>query len=181
MKINGRLLLLLAAIGLFVRVWNVNDRQGARLSAGPRLRIVQTIPVRDSAPRVVRTSLVGNDQPAHASAPAVEEAWTLETAPVVLPEPIPAGTYRVVSDSGRVASLQVPDDYSAARGASIDIVSWTVEGVRWHLIRLNTRAVPERVALADVDEIARFSEQSRPTPAGEDSARPLPPALPTQD
>lgn len=78
MNINGRLLLMAVAIGLFVRVWTTNDRPRARHTA--RAHALRAVPVR----LTVAVSTVGDDWRRRASdvlaprAETVPETSTIE-------------------------------------------------------------------------------------------------------
>ncbi|MGE5193538.1 MAG: hypothetical protein ACM3U2_13675 [Deltaproteobacteria bacterium] len=163
MNINGRLLLLVVATGLFVRVWMVNDRPRARNHPPTRPQIASRMPPPDPATatrpgRVVArpvslTSALAATREDSLRIPnsafripippaaAVEEIWTLTTCPIPLPAGLGSGVYRVVDDTGRVARLEIAPSPAAAQEASASFVtpefSMTTAGSsRWYFIRL---------------------------------------------
>jgi len=107
MNINGRLLLLAVVIGLFARVWTVNDR--SRVRPVMRHNVVATRAVVSPAPAIVIAATPVSDHKVIETATNHEERWTTADAPIALPRPMAAGTYRVVNDAGRVAILTVTD------------------------------------------------------------------------
>lgn len=140
MKINGRLLLLVAVAALFVRVWSINDplrgRHSRRTWAHTSRPVVAT-------PVVARTSVVAVIPVSVARTPEsslpTEPQWSVADCPLPVPAGIEPGTYRVASDDGRIARLTIPaaSDVGASMAAGPDLLAVTVEGVRWYFIRLN--------------------------------------------
>src|SRR5262245_58260846 len=113
MTINGRLVLLVVATGLFVRVWMANERPRVRNRVTTRSQATCWMPPPDPAPRaaaaparseevVVRPAAVATK-----AASAAEETWTEYDCPIPLPAGIGSGIYRVVDETGRVARLEI--------------------------------------------------------------------------
>jgi hypothetical protein len=141
MTINGHLLLLVVATGLFVRLWSTNDR--------PRPPVVWRTPSR-------ATSTMPPPQPAAADCDVSvhtvartsesdilhEEVWNDSTCPIPLPAGIDTGEYRVVDDTGRVAKLvlaaPIPTTCTDTVPRSADWQTTTIESRRWYFIRLHT-------------------------------------------
>lgn len=175
MNINGRLLLVLCAVALFVRVWSTNDRHRPVRSPRPAA-VSKTIPRGPASPAKKLTAArpigliqgtVVDERPA---AIAAEETWTAQTAPFELSPGLAAGTYRVVSDSGRVARLTIPASGERRECASsLDVLSISTATERWYLIRLKT----ERVANREVPAVG----SSEPFPTAIDSM--LVPSIPS--
>jgi hypothetical protein len=137
MTINGRLLLLVAATGLFVRVWTANDR-AHHLRTGNRVAqfaVSPTVSGRewacDATYRPTSTRTRGTA--------ALEEVWTSVSSPVPLPAGIQSGVYRVASDTGRVARLEIAAPLAAAANASNAPEFWmtTFDSQQWYFIRLH--------------------------------------------
>ncbi|HEY3968757.1 MAG TPA: hypothetical protein VGM05_29685 [Planctomycetaceae bacterium] len=140
MTINGHLLLLVVATGLFVRLWGTNDRQRHPAVWRTPNRAASTLPPpqpvaadRDIPAQFVSTTSGGDSTP--------EEVWTASTCPIPLPAGMDAGTFRVVDDMGRVARLvltapvaSIVDSFSG----SADIQTMSVNSRRWYFIRLQT-------------------------------------------
>jgi len=148
MKINGRLLLILCAVALFIHIWNVNGQKSHR-SALPRNAATATSGAFVTTKKPPRPAL---RQTAELRAPAIgretpplgsEEIWTVQTVPFKLPEGLTPGHYRVVSDAGRVARLTIAPVARTA-GASADFVAITTETERWYLIRLKSEGTTGR-------------------------------------
>jgi hypothetical protein len=147
MKINGRLLLLAVVTGLFMRIWS---ETGAR-HAADQLSKVQPAPVTVSLP------ISGDESSAHGSPsdsqltaalpafdPSVQpQEWTPATAPILLPQGLSAGTWRVVDDTGRVARLELPVGDFPVDQLQAEFHATTIDGQRWYFIRLSS---PERIA-----------------------------------
>jgi hypothetical protein len=159
MAMNGHLLILIVAVGLFARVWTTNDRQ--------RLPVVWRIQSRATtvaAPRVAVPTEV--ETPVHAVSDrmnevAHEEFWTLDNCPIPIPTGLPAGEFRVVDDTGRVARLVVTEPVSAPAADALvgtaDLQTMTVESHRWYFIRLNA-PVAQRI---DIEQTP-VSDNSHP-------------------
>ena len=141
MTINGHLLLLVVAAGLFTRLWSTNDRPRPPAVWRTPSRAVSTMP----PPQPVAADC---DIPLHTvsttkSAEAThEEVWTAANCPIPLPAGMDAGTFRVVDDTGRVARLvltsPVPAVDADALPGSDDIQTLTVDSRRWYFIRLQS-------------------------------------------
>jgi|GEM_PF-6417492 len=149
MTINGHLLLLVLATGVFVRLWNANSHtQLSAVAPTTRQTVIASPP--ELAPVTAATAVV--HRPVAVSATTTvpaEENWTAANCPIPLPAGISVGTYRVVDDTGRVARLEVAA-VAAATGesnsravpnspevrASFNIVSFGTE--RWYFIRLQS-------------------------------------------
>ncbi len=140
MTINGHLLLLVVATGLFVRLWGTNDRQRPPAVWRTPNRAASTLPPpqpvaagRDTLAQVVSTTSFGNS--------SQEEVWTAANCPIPLPAGMDAGTFRVVDDTGRVARLVLVEPVAAVVGSlsgSADIQTMSVNSRRWYFIRLQT-------------------------------------------
>ena len=143
MTINGHLLLLVAATGLFVRVWNTNGH--AKVSPVKTARIQPAV-VCPLQPEPIAMSIVVVHQPVSVSTAATgpaEEVWTAANSPIPLPAGIAAGNYRVVDDTGRVARLAIAAAESAIAGensreAAADFHLMSVDNRRWYFIRLQS-------------------------------------------
>jgi hypothetical protein len=141
MNINGRLLLLAVVIGLFARVWTVNDRSGVRPVTRHTVVVTRAVepPARAIAvAATVAATAVSDRQPVETVANG-EERWTTSDAPIALPRGLAGGTYRVVNDAGRVAILTVTEaavDESPAARARSEMFVLTVGQDRWYVIRL---------------------------------------------
>lgn len=149
MTINGHLLLLVLATGVFVRLWNANSHtQFNPITRAPRQTVVASLP--EQAPIVFPTAVM-HDSLAVSTQQTVpaEENWTPANCPIPLPAGISVGTYRVVDDTGRVARLEVATGDVASGNtdpcevpnspevrASFNIVSFGTQ--RWYFIRLQT-------------------------------------------
>lgn len=127
---NGRVFLLIAVTGLFIRIWNERDR-GHDLPAATtrRTSVTQALPT-------VSVS---------------EEVWTSATCPIQLPEHLGAGIYRVVNDLGQVASLEIGADHviphaNVAHDAQQHVFVQTASDRTWYFIRLRHPALPQKVA-----------------------------------
>jgi len=173
MTINGHLLLLVLATGVFVRIWNANSHT----HFSPVTHVTrQTGVVSLRGPAPVMSAVTVVHQPASVTtvtaAPA-EENWTLASCPIPLPAGIAVGTYRVVDDTGRVARLEVAAGDTVSDGtdpravpnspevrASFNIVSFGTQ--RWYFIRLQTPvALDVRESRPDaIDEAASEAESN---------------------
>ena len=146
MKINGRLLLILCAVALFIRVWNVNDRRPARtaLTGVAAVTAPRQPETRQPMPPLHRTAKKGEPLPAKSDLPPSggEEMWTAESAPFQLPEGLPPGAYRVVSESGRVARLTIGATANG-KGKEVvpDFLAISTASDRWYVIRLKVPSV----------------------------------------
>ncbi|MFN0053422.1 MAG: hypothetical protein ACKV0T_14660 [Planctomycetales bacterium] len=142
MRINGRLLLLAVVMGLFMRVWTVNDRvrhpRGSRSLSAP----AQPWTPRHTTTLAPPVAAVPVSFPAARPAPVAATTsvtWTRENAPIPLPAGLVAGEYRVVSDRGKVAHLVIAAEDSANTeslpgGAEFFVMPQA--GTRWYFIRL---------------------------------------------
>ncbi|HTI50305.1 MAG TPA: hypothetical protein VL475_05120 [Planctomycetaceae bacterium] len=196
MKINGRLLLLVVVLGLFIRVWKTNEHPRTRPAARSRSHSTQTLPSHATAPpdgatRV--TTVVERRQ--MEDAPVDDERWTATTCPIPLPAGIAPGSYRVVSDSGRVAALTVSISETWAAVSPVptaqpELLTTVVADERWYWIRLVREPVRSDVATTSEDASAPsigrrkfdFSDYATPpAPAVPliEAARPRPPELPS--
>jgi hypothetical protein len=182
MNINGRLLLLVVATGLFVRVWMVNDRPRSRNHAPMRTQTAIRMPPPDPtlavrAGEVVARPISIVSQPAvpverplstphspfrfRSFLPAlVEETWTESNCPVPLPAGICSGVYRVADDTGRVARLVIAVSTAVTVDAVAPVVDpdlymMTVGSSRWYFIRLQQMSVAELPAVPPPDQPAR--------------------------
>jgi hypothetical protein len=142
MTINGRLLLLVVATGLFVRVWTANNRPRPRapFRTPDRISGMVTGPYPDSGARldIVPTVAVSVTTESMRFA---EENWTANDCPIPLPVGLAAGAYRVVNDSGRVAHLEIAPSGAVNQSASAPVANpefyvLTEGSSRWYLIRL---------------------------------------------
>lgn len=205
MNINGRLLLLAVVIGLFARVWTVNDRSGVRPVT--RHNVVATRAVGSPAPAIVIAATPVSDHKTVETAATGEERWTTVDAPITLPRGLAAGTFRVVNDAGRVAILTVTgaavaDSRTAETGSEMLVL--TIGQDRWYFIRLRgtpeplprqaerpiepaiesallPEFAPDDFALVSDDESDQTADAPRNEAASiiEQSSRPRPPELPS--
>ena len=140
MILNGRLILLLVAMGLFVRVWSANDRPRQRPVPRSRSQAASTssLPL-DSRPE---PAISGESAGAMAlfRVAAHEELWTAASCPVPLPAGLTSGVYRVVDDLGRVARLEIgPAAAVSPTSISSPSPSFFVTAAadrQWYFIRL---------------------------------------------
>lgn len=131
MTINGRLLLLVAATGLFIRVWNANDQSRSRFVTRTRSQTAVACPP-NPAPATNGTAVVHQQVSMTTSTTAsAEELWTRDNCPIPLPAGLTGGSYRVVDDTGRVARLEL-----AAADAEI------LEEILREILGTNSREVP---------------------------------------
>lgn len=210
MKFNARLILMMVVIGLFVRVWKTNEH--------PRTRPVERSR-HQAAEKVVKPAIVAAEveQPAMTVSAkvtreehiAIEELWTAESSPIPLPEGIAEGSYRAVSDSGRIARLVITGNESSrgneTTAALTELLTLVVGGERWYLLRLKTEPAAKRTdlvpdaATSDVTPIEPLIAPSNDLPEGnrkfdftgyvtapspaleglEQAARPAPPEMPS--
>src|SRR5580765_7012787 len=101
MTINGHLLLLVVATGLFVRIWSTNDQSRPRSMTRPQTAAAWRLDEESAKPV---TAVM--HQPVSVSVSAkgtAEEIWTRDNCPIPLPAGITGGSYRVVDDTGCVA------------------------------------------------------------------------------
>jgi hypothetical protein len=158
MTINGRLLLLVVATGLFVRVWNANDRPRPRthVRTPDRVSGIVTGPHPDSVVRrdlaravgILTNSATVEVSVTKESVRGAEENWTANDCPIPLPAGVAAGSYRVVSDSGRVACLEIAPSADAGQKASASLAKpefyVLADGSsRWYFIRLHESVAPQ--------------------------------------
>lgn len=141
MTINGRLLLLVVATGLFVRIWSANDQSKSRFV--PRTRS-QTAVASPPDPAAIFSGYAVVHQPVSAGATTTgpaEDVWTGANCPIPLPVGISAGNYRVVDDTGRVARLEIAGAegeriVANTREVPADFHLMSVDNRRWYFIRL---------------------------------------------
>jgi hypothetical protein len=168
MTINGRLLLLVVATGVFVRVWSANDQSRSR----PVMRTQsQTAVACPPNPEPVTSGTAAMYQPVSATvsvAATAEEAWTVADCPIPLPAGITAGSYRVVDDTGRVARIEIGMSDSPVADVNLREVpaGFHVSSVgarRWYFIRLQTPTATEMsAALLDASSDAARETASEP-------------------
>jgi len=153
MKINGRLLLILFAVALFIRIWNVNGQKAPRAGLTRNAAAVRT----RTLAREKKTPSFELRRTADRTLPATgkmafpvgsEELWTAQTVPFRLPEGLAPGTYRAVSDAGRVARLSIEGTARTAN-SSADFVAISTETERWYLIRLKSDGATGRFSFAN--------------------------------
>jgi hypothetical protein len=143
MTINGHLLLLVVATGLFVRVWNANDQSRSRMVMRTQSQTAVACPP-NPVPVTNRTAVVHQPDSVSVTTTAqAEEVWTAANCPIPLPAGITAGNYRVVDDTGRVARLEIAassDVIAVAnpREVSADFHLMSVDNRRWYFIRLQS-------------------------------------------
>jgi hypothetical protein len=196
MTINGRLLLLVVVLGLFIRVWKTNEHPCTRPAVRSRSHSTQMLPAQAAAPPDGATRITRLiDQRQIGDAPVEEERWTATSCPIPLPAGIAPGAYRVVSDSGRVAALTVPmsETWAAVTpvpAAPPELLTTVVSDERWYWIRLIREPVRSDVAKTSEEATAPaigprkfdFSNHVPPPPAAaplREAARPQPPELPS--
>jgi hypothetical protein len=171
MTINGRLILLVIATGLFIHVWTTNDR-----SSRPRSRTVSKTRISaqhsTSPPNPVPTAPVRavSSQPdlvVSSRIVPLEETWTETTCPIELPAGITSGTYRVVDDSGRVARLEIGGaDFGPRETISTQSESYIMTaGARWwYFVRLQEWIeLPPPGSSGASDEAAAETPETRST------------------
>ncbi len=149
MMINGRLLLLVAVTLVYVRVWTANDRPRPSAPSRPRSQFTYSAWPPSPGPAYPLCEVSSVSVAGPATSP-IEEFWTAENCPILLPAGITSGAYRVVDDSGRVARLEIAA-LSPAENATRPVVqpefSMTTNGSRrWYFIRLQTPIVEPSVA-----------------------------------
>lgn len=143
MTINGRLLLLVVATGLFVRVWSASDHTRSRPVIRTQSRAAVACPP-NPAPATPAPAVM--HQPVSATrsvSPAPEEIWTPADCPILVPAGMTAGSYRVVDDTGRVARLEIASAGGTASGTDVrevpaDFHMTSAGARRWYFIRLQT-------------------------------------------
>ena len=152
MMINGRLLLLVLATGLFIRVWTDNER-GRHSTLPPVRSDAGSSNLTPRHPRVLRDgsmATVSSIALVRAGS-AAEITWTEATCPIPLPHALAGGTYRVVDDAGSVARLEVAQ---SARPRSVgdiaepDFLVSCSAGRRWYFIRLKAPANASPMAIS---------------------------------
>ena len=149
MTINGRLLLLVVATGLFVRVWTANDRPRPRapFRSPDRISGMVTGPHPDSVARR-NSAATATVSLTTESVRCAEEYWTATDSPIPMPVGLAAGSYRVVNDSGRVAHLEVAPSAAMNLIASAPVANpefYVVADAssRWYFIRLRESVASE--------------------------------------
>ena len=153
MTINGRLLLLVVATGLFVRVWTANNSAHYRNHPRTPRNQVTVISSPISAGKTVAHAVSYRPKLTTRPIAALEEVWTLSSCPIPLPAAIQNGTYRVVNDAGRVARLEVALSVAAAQNAhsltiSPEFYVAAIASERWYFIRLQAPVDLKSVAQA---------------------------------
>src|SRR5262245_51950115 len=110
MNLNGRLMLLLVVTGLFMRAWGGSGRTDRALAHSSRRGTTQAASRAAKTARIRRVTVPPRQTPVtvHPVKSTDGEHWTTWNCPVALPSGMIAGTYRVVSDRGRVATIVVP-------------------------------------------------------------------------
>ncbi len=174
MTINGRLLLLVVATGLFVRVWTANDRPRPRapFRSPDRISGMVTGPYPDSVGRLDLVPTVAVSVTTQ-SMRCAGENWTANDCPIPLPVGLAAGAYRVVNDSGRVAHLEVAPSAAMNLIAGAPVVNpefYVVADAssRWYFIRLQESVASEpeisvpQVFEANGSRSATFGVSHRP-------------------
>jgi hypothetical protein len=196
MTINGRLLLLVVVLGLFIRVWKTNEHPRMRPAARSRIHTNQSLPSNAAAPPDGSTRVTRVIDRRIDDALVEAERWTATTCPIPLPAGIAPGAYRVVSDSGRVAALTVALSETWAAVTPIptappELLTTVVSDERWYWIRLVNEPVRSDVAKASEEAITPTKNSRRkfdfgdhelpPAPAAslQEAARPRPPELPS--
>ncbi|MBS0263683.1 MAG: hypothetical protein JSS02_17200 [Planctomycetes bacterium] len=176
MTINGHFIILILALGLFARVWTTNDRQRPPVVWRIQNRTLTEVAPREPVVTEIDTPIrsvtnVINDA-------AREEVWTVSDCPIPLPSGLPAGEFRVVSDTGRVARLILTEAHVVADSdlgkGSADLQTITIESHRWYFIRLHTpvaqnepvdavdNAVPVgSLPVLPVDDVVRVADANR--------------------
>lgn len=164
MNINGRLLLLVVATGIFVRVW-MADRQRPRA----HVRIPDRISITGIGPQPGSTARAQsiNAVPASVSKELIrpaEEYWTVNDCPISLPAGIGAGSYRVIDDTGRVARLEISAPITPISNAAPTVVNPEFfmlgdSSRRWYFIRLreSVASQPDALALAGITQVGEDS------------------------
>lgn len=178
MTINGRLILLVIATGLFIRVWTTNDR-----SSRPRSRTVSKTRISaqhtTSPPNPARTAPVRSvssqiDSAVSSPTAPLEETWTETACPIELPAGISPGAYRVVDDSGRVARLEIGAPGSTPRETiSSQTESYlTTAGARWwYFVRLQEWIeLPPPESAEASDETTVVTQEGNPTTSDDNPA-----------
>lgn len=210
MKINARLILMMVVIGLFVRVWKTNEHprtrpvERSRHQAAEKVVKPAIVAAEVEQPALTVSAKVTRDEPI-----AIEELWTVESSPIPLPAGMAEGSYRAVSDSGRIARLVIAGNESSREIETAtpvtELLTLVVRGERWYLVRLKTEPTAKRAALvpsattsdatpiepllAPSDELPTGNRKfdftgyvTAPSPALEgleQAARPAPPEMPS--
>ena len=129
---NGRVFLLIAVTGLFIRIWNERDR-GHDLPAATtrRTSVTQALPTVSVA----------------------EEVWTSTTCPIQIPEHLGVGIYRVVNDLGQVASLEIAVEHAIPQAVheAGNVFVHSASDRTWYFIRLRHPALPQKVTAANAE------------------------------
>ena len=171
MKINGRLLLLAVATGLFIRIWSGGTPPRKRTAGVRRPSPVATLIVYRTASGITahREDPLGElpirtaddelrfetghspdstgSEPSRSTAENPVEEWTENDAPIAIPAHLPAGDWRIVDGSGRIARLTVTRENAASTYQAAEFLSEIIDGRRWYFIRL----MPETTASAAAD------------------------------
>jgi len=126
---NGRILVLFGAIGLFIAAWNGGAPRPAAVArlAGPTFVVEQ-------APEIAVARVIVDSRTV---------AWEGHAAVVEIPPELAAGRYRVVSDQGEVATLAVTGtaiDSGFSAECKPAVAIQTVGSVHWYFIRLQAEA-----------------------------------------
>lgn len=153
---NGRLVLLIVAAAVFVRLWmpmkqapyppkvtqarqRVSIHPAAQITARGLVRVAASAVSKNhaSAPETARS---GEDGPS-IGAPQQIEHWTEASSPIALPPDLEPGSYRVIDQSGRVALLEVraPAETFGCRTAPTAAPEFFVirnDSTTWYFVRL---------------------------------------------
>jgi hypothetical protein len=113
---NGRLLLLIVAVGLFVRVWEANERGPEAVAAARRA-------------------------PGHLVLAAKPRLTATPHGPAAIPLPdgIPAGEYRVVDQTGYAGMIEIAPPADKVRREKGDLFVAMQGTRRWYFIRQTSR------------------------------------------
>lgn len=167
MSINGRLLLLLVVVGLFVRVWKTNEHPRTRPYERSRSHAAErALPAPIATTAAAQVALPVTNRANVTEQSVNEEIWTVDTAPIPLPAAIAAGDYRIVSDSGRVGRLTIEANTTPRQG-TIEMFSVVSGTERWYLIRLSsdgataqTDAAEDAATIADAPIEAELAPET---------------------
>lgn len=178
MTINGRLILLVIATGLFIHVWTTNDR-----SSRPRSRTVSKArisaqhsasPPNPAPPTLVRAVA---SQPVWAVSSQIdlpEETWTETACPIEMPAGIGPGAYRVVDDRGRVALLEIGSTDSRPRetiSSQPESYLMTAGARWWYFVRLQEWIeLPPPESSGASDETTAVTQEGNPTTSDDSPA-----------
>lgn len=142
---NGRILVLIGAVGLFIAAWSTGARQPVPVTQVNRVEFaaqqVPSVPRIPVMPSVVRPRTM---------------TWDGAAPEIVVPESLVAGRYRVVSDQGDVAALVITGPDSTVQSPITTEMSGSV---CWYFIRLQSpvpavavRGLPVTASTIAVDD-----------------------------